>query len=146
QLGNAERELERAQGLRSAGVNSQQALDSARTTRDSLRSKIALTKEQTRAAEARIGMSQQDVVNCTVRSPYDGIVVSKDALRGEMVSPISGGRGFPPSGIATVVEINSIEIEVDVNESYIARVPPGQYVMAPRGAFPDGQIPGTVGT
>jgi len=146
QLGNAERELERAQGLRSAGVNSQQALDSARTTRDSLRSKIALTKEQTRAAEARIGMSQQDVINCTVRSPYDGIVVSKDAQRGEIVSPISAGGGFTRTGIATVVDMNSIEIEVDVNESYIARVTPGQKVIATLDAYPDWQIPATVRT
>lgn len=146
QLGYADRELERAQGLRSAGVNSQQALDTARTSRDSLRSKIALTKEQTRAAEARIGMAQQDVINCTVRSPYDGIVVSKDAQRGEIVSPISAGGGFTRTGIATVVDMNSIEIEVDVNEAFIARVKPGQKVIATLDAYPDWQIPCTVRT
>ncbi|HEY6967668.1 MAG TPA: efflux RND transporter periplasmic adaptor subunit [Candidatus Angelobacter sp.] len=146
QLSYAERELERAQGLRSAGVNSQQALDTARTSRDSLRSKIALTKEQTRAAESRIGVAKQDVVNCTVRSPYDGIVVSKDAQRGEIVSPISAGGGFTRTGIATVVDMNSIETEVDVNESYIARVKPGQKVIATLDAYPDWQIPSTVRT
>src|SRR5215831_3666722 len=146
QLSYAERELERAQGLRSAGVNSQQALDTARTSRDSLRSKIALTKEQTRAAEARIGMAQQDVVNCTVRSPYDGIVVSKDAQRGEIVSPISAGGGFTRTGIATVVDMNSIETEVDVNESYIARVRPVQKAVSTLDAYPDWQIPSTVRT
>lgn len=146
QLSYADRELERAQGLRSAGVNSQQALDTARTSRDSLRSKIALTKEQTRAAEARIGMAQQDVINCTVRSPYDGIVVSKDAQRGEIVSPMSAGGGFTRTGIATVVDMNSIEIEVDVNEAFIARVKPGQKVIATLDAYPDWQIPCTVRT
>ena len=146
QLSYADRELERAQGLRSAGVNSQQALDTARTNRDSLRSKIALTKEQTRAAEARIGMAQQDVINCTVRSPYDGIVVSKDAQRGEIVSPMSAGGGFTRTGIATVVDMNSIEIEVDVNEAFIARVKPGQKVIATLDAYPDWQIPCTVRT
>jgi RND family efflux transporter MFP subunit len=146
QLSYADRELERAQGLRSAGVNSPQAVDTARTTRDSLRSKIALTKEQTRAAEARIGMAQQDVINCTVRSPYDGIVVSKDAQRGEIVSPISAGGGFTRTGIATVVDMNSIEVEVDVNESFIARVKPGQKVIATLDAYPEWQIPCTVRT
>src|SRR5262249_62261203 len=107
-------------------------------------SKIALTKEQTRAAEARIGMSQQDVINCTVRSPYDGIVVSKDAQRGEIVSPISAGGGFTRTGIATVVDMNSIEIEVDVNESYIARVTPGQEGIATLDAYPHWQIPPTL--
>ncbi|HEY6352222.1 MAG TPA: efflux RND transporter periplasmic adaptor subunit [Candidatus Angelobacter sp.] len=146
QLSYAERELQRAEGLRAASVYSQEALDTARTNRDSLRSKIALTKQQTRAAEARIGVAQEDVVNCTVRSPYDGIVVSKDAQRGEIVSPISAGGGFTRTGIATVVDMNSIEIEVDVNEAYIARVTPGQKVIATLDAYPDWRIPSTVRT
>jgi RND family efflux transporter MFP subunit len=146
QLGNADREWKRAQGLRSAGVNSEQALDAARTTADSLRSKIALTKEQTRAAAAKIEVAQQDVENCTVRSPYDGIVVSKDAQRGEIVSPISAGGGFTRTGIATVVDMNSIEIEVDVNEAFIARVHEKQKALATLDAYPDWQIPATVRT
>jgi len=146
QLGNAERELKRAQGLRDAGVNSEQAFDTARTAVDSLRSKIALTKEQTRAATAKIPVAQQDVENCTVRSPYDGIVVSKDAQQGEIVSPMSAGGGFTRTGIATVVDMKSIEVEVDVNEAYIARVRPGQKALATLDAYPDWQIPSTVRT
>jgi len=146
QLGNADREWKRAESLRDAGVNSVQQLDAARTTADSLRSKIALTKEQTRAAEARIAVAQQDVENCTVRAPFDGIVVSKDAQRGEMVSPISAGGGFTRTGIATVVDMNSIEVEVDVNEAYIARVRTGQKAVSILDAYPDWQIPSTVRT
>jgi RND family efflux transporter MFP subunit len=146
QFGNADRELKRAQGLRAAGVNSEQALDSARTLADSLRSKIALTKEQTRAAAAKIEVAQQDVDNCTVRSPYDGVVVSKDAQRGEIVSPMSAGGGFTRTGIATVVDMKSIEIEVDVNEAYIARVRTGQKAIATLDAYPEWQIPSTVRT
>ena len=146
QLANADRELTRAKSMRDAGINSQQNLDAAQTAADSLRSKIALTKEQTRAAEARISVSQQDVDNCTVRSPYDGKVVSKDAQQGEIVSPVSAGGGFTRTGIATVVDMKSLEIEVDVNESYIARVKPGQKVIATLDAYPDWQIPSTVRT
>lgn len=146
QLANADRELERAKSLRAAGVNSQQALDAAQTTADSLRSKIALTKEQTRAAEARIAMAREDVANCTVRAPFDGKVVSKDAQRGEMVSPISAGGGFTRTGIATVVDMKSLEVEVDVNEAYIARVKPGQKAVSTLDAYPDWQIPSTVRT
>lgn len=146
QLANAERELHRAQELQKGGVNSQQALDTAQTTRDSLRARIALTEEQTRAADARIKTAQQDVDNCTVRSPFAGIVVSKDAQRGEMVSPISAGGGFTRTGIATVVDMESIETEVDVNESYIARVRVGQPVTAVLDAYPDWQIPSKVRT
>jgi RND family efflux transporter MFP subunit len=146
QLTNADRELSRAKQMRSAGINSQEALDTAQTTADSLRSKIALTKEQTRAAEARISVAQQDVENCTVRSPFDGKVVSKDAQRGEIVSPISAGGGFTRTGIATVVDMTSLEVEVDVNESYIARVKPGQKAISTLDAYPDWQIPSTVRT
>jgi RND family efflux transporter MFP subunit len=146
QLANADRELTRTKSLRSAGVDSQQALDAAQTAADSLRSKIALTREQTRAAAARIDVAQQDVDNCTVRAPFDGKVVSKDAQRGEMVSPISAGGGFTRTGIATVVDMRSLEVEVDVNESYIARVKPGQKVISTLDAYPDWQIPSTVRT
>jgi RND family efflux transporter MFP subunit len=146
QLGNADRELQRAQGLRAAGVNSEQALDSAHTLDESLRSKIALTREQTRAATAKIEVARQDVENCTVRSPYDGVVVSKDAQRGEIVSPMSAGGGFTRTGIATVVDMKSIEIEVDVNEAYIARVRPGQRAVATLDAYPEWQIPASVRT
>jgi RND family efflux transporter MFP subunit len=146
QSANADRESKRAQGLSTAGVISPQALDAAKTTADSLHSKIALTKEQIRSAESRIGMSQQDVDNCTVRAPFDGIVVSKDAQRGEMVSPISAGGGFTRTGIATLVDMNSLEIEVDVNESYIARVQQGQRVSATLDAYPDRELPAKVRT
>ena len=83
QSANADREAVRAQGLHTAGVISPQALDTAKTTAESLHSKIALTKEQVRAADSRIGVAKEDADNCIVRAPFDGIVVSKDAQRGE---------------------------------------------------------------
>jgi len=146
QSANADRESVRAQGLHTAGVISPQALDAAKTTAESLHSKIALTREQVRAADARIGVAQQDADNCIVRAPFDGIVVSKDAQRGEIVSPISAGGGFTRTGIATLVDMNSLEIEVDVNESYIARVQPGQRVSATLDAYPDRELPAKVRT
>jgi RND family efflux transporter MFP subunit len=146
QSANADREAVRAQDLHTAGVISPQALDAAKTTAESLHSKIALTKEQVRAAEARIGVAQQDADNCIVRAPFDGIVVSKDAQRGEMVSPVSAGGGFTRTGIATLVDMNSLEIEVDVNESYIARVKEGQRVNAMLDAYPDRELPAKVRT
>ena len=146
QLKNAEIELHRAQELQAAGVQSQEALDNARTAADSLRAKIALTKQQVAASDARIQEAQQAVDNCVIRAPFDGIIVSKDAQVGEMVSPISAGGGFTRTGIATIVDMNSNEIEVDVNEAYIARVEPGQPVTAVLDAYPDWQIPSKVRT
>lgn len=146
QLRNAQITLHRAQELQAAGVQTQEALDNARTAADSLKAKIALAKEQVSAAEARIQVAQQNVDNCVIRAPFGGIVVSKDAQLGEMVSPISAGGGFTRTGIATIVDMNSNEIEVDVNEAYIARVVPGQPVTAVLDAYPDWQIPSRVRT
>src|SRR5207245_4552953 len=112
----------------------------------SLQAKIDLAKAQANAAEARIQEVQQAVDNCTIRAPFNGIVVSKDAQVGEMVSPISAAGGFTRTGIATIVDMNSNESEVDVNEAYIARVRPGQKVMATLDAYPDWQIPSHVRT
>lgn len=146
QLKNARLVLHRADELQKAGVQSQEQLDNARTSADSLQAKIALAKAQVQAAEARIMEAQQAVDNCTIRAPYDGIVVSKDAQVGEMVSPISAGGGFTRTGIATIVDMASNEIEVDVNEAYIARVKDGQPVTAILDAYPDWEIPARVRT
>jgi RND family efflux transporter MFP subunit len=144
QLGNAERELGRTNKLVDAGISTPQALDAAQTLVDRLKAQIAQLKNQVQAADAKIAIDQQNIDNCQVRSPYDGIVVAKDAQPGEMVSPISAGGGFTRTGIATIVDMSSNEIEVDVNENYIARVKPGQHVTATLDAYPDWQIPAYV--
>lgn len=146
QLKNAKIQLGRAQQLQKAGVQTQETLDNATTAVDSLGARIELTKQQVAAADARIREAQQSVDNTVIRAPFDGIVVSKDAQVGEMVSPISAGGGFTRTGIATIVDMASNEIEVDVNESYIARVEPNQPVTATLDAYPDWQIPCKVRT
>ncbi len=145
-LANAERDRRRMEELWKDAAIGEQTLDQARTTVDSLRARLALAEEQVRAAEARVRVAQQDLDNTIIRAPFGGIVVSKDAQRGEMVSPISAGGGFTRTGIATIVDMRSLEIEVDVNESYIARVKPGQPVTAALDAYSDWQIPGRVRT
>jgi RND family efflux transporter MFP subunit len=145
-LANAERELQRAEKLTAAGISTPQALDAARTLTESYRARIALTKDQVTAADRRIDVAQENVNNCTIRAPFSGQVVSKDAQVGEMVSPISAGGGFTRTGIATIVDMESLEIEVDVNESYIARVKPRQRVIATLDAYPNWQIPSHVRT
>jgi len=146
QLRNAEIQLRRAEQLQKEGVQTQEFLDNAHTSADSLRAKIVLAKQQVVAAEARIREQQQAVDNCTIRAPFAGIVVSKDAQVGEMVSPVSAGGGFTRTGIATIVDLHSNEIEVDVSESYIAKVRNDQGVNAVLDAYPDWTIPAKVRT
>jgi RND family efflux transporter MFP subunit len=104
-LANAERELDRAQRLHEAGVTSAQSQDTARTAVESLRARIASVAEQVKAAEARAQIARQDIENTVIRAPFAGMVVSKDAQRGEMVSPVSAGGGFTRTGIATIVDM-----------------------------------------
>lgn len=141
QLKNAQIELHRAQELQAAGVQTQEALDNATMAENSLKAKIDVAQQQVVASDARIHEAQQTVDNTIIRAPFDGIIVSKDAQVGEMVSPNSAGGGFTRTGIATIVDMASNEIEVDVNENYIARVKPRQIVTAVLDAYPDWKIP-----
>ena len=137
QLKLAQIQLKRTQDLVEAKVQTQEALDNAVAAVDSLKAKIALAKQQVLGSEARIGEAQQAVDNCTIRAPFAGRIVSKDAQVGEMVSPISAGGGFTRTGIATIVDMKSNEIEVDVNEAYIAKVKENQRVEARLDAYPE---------
>ena len=147
QLKNAEIELHRAKQLLSRRRAKPGNSDNATMAADSLRAKIALAKAQVAAStSSHCGSAASRGQLHRIRAPFDGIVVSKDAQVGEMVSPISAGGGFTRTGIATIVDMNSNEIEVDVNEAYIARVVPGQHVTAILDAYPDWQIPSRVRT
>ncbi|MCX5754263.1 MAG: efflux RND transporter periplasmic adaptor subunit [Candidatus Krumholzibacteria bacterium] len=146
QLANARRVFERNKDLRARELVSQESLDNAETAVASYEAQIDLAGERINAAERSVGIARQNVDNCVVRAPFAGIVVSKDAQPGEMVSPISAGGGYTRTGIATIVDMTSLEIEVDVNESYIARVAPDQRVEAVLDAYPDWRIPSKVRT
>lgn len=145
-LADAERTLHRTRELHDDGVASIQDLDSATAGVDALGAKLRVARSSLDAAEAQLAVSAQDLENYTVRAPFAGIAVSKDAQPGEMVSPISAGGGFTRTGISTIVDMESLEIEVDVNESHIAKVTPGQPADAVLDAYPEWHIPATVRT
>jgi RND family efflux transporter MFP subunit len=92
-------------------------------------------------AERTVATWQQQLDDTIIRAPFGGIVTSKNAQPGEMISPISAGGGFTRTGICTIVDMDSLEIEIDVNESYIHRVQPGQPVESILDAYPDWKIP-----
>lgn len=143
---DAEKTLWRAKELREKGFETQQGLDRAETAVDTTKARLALSREQLQAADRRVEYVQRLLDNCTVRAPFAGIAISKDAQVGEIVSPISAGGGFTRTGISTIVDMESLEVEVDVNESFIARVRPGQRVEAVLEAYPDWRIPASVRT
>ncbi len=134
----------RAAQLLSDRIVSQSQLDQAKSDADSIDAHIAALKQQILVTERQIEVEQTDLDNYVIRAPFSGVAISKDAQPGEMVSPVSAGGGFTRTGICTVVDMSSLEIEVDVNESYISRVKPGQDVVAVLDAYPDWQIPARV--
>src|SRR5262244_3309006 len=144
QLAQAERDVTRQQGLADRQFTSAQALEAARTQRDMLKARLASTEEQIRVAQESVGVAQVQLDNAVVRAPFSGVVVAKAAQPGEIISPVSAGGGFTRTGIGTIVDMDSLEIQVDVNESYINRVTPGQPVEAVLNAYPDWRIPGEV--
>jgi RND family efflux transporter MFP subunit len=143
-LREAELTLGRREQLVKEQVISKSELDAARAEVESLRARISVAQQQIKVSETLLAQRRTDLVDMEVRSPFDGIAVSKDAQPGEMISPVSAGGGFTRSGIATIVDMSSLEIEVDVGESFINRVRPEQPVEAVLDAYPEWQIAGHV--
>jgi len=136
--------LKRRTQLFAEGVIGQADVDAAQAEADSLRARIAAQREQSVVGERQVALAQAQLDDTIIRAPFDGVAISKDAQPGEMVSPVSAGGGFTRTGISTIVDMTSLEIEVDVNESYINRVTDGQAVTATLDAYPDWPIPAHV--
>ena len=144
QLVQAEQDYARQKELYDRKLIAPQALDAALAQRDMLRARLAATEEQVKVAQQSQSVAQVQLDNTVIRAPFSGVVIAKSAQPGEMISPISAGGGFTRTGIGTIVDMDSLEIQVDVNESYINRVTPGQPVEATLNAYPDWKIPGEV--
>ena len=143
-LNEARINLARLTKLVGVGYSTAAEVDAARAAVDSLEARINASREQVRVAERQIALERTNLDSTIIRAPFAGVVISKDAQPGEMVSPVSAGGGFTRTGIGTIVDMASLEIEVDVNESYINRVRPEQGVTAVLDAYPEWQIPARV--
>jgi RND family efflux transporter MFP subunit len=143
-LHEADLTLGRTRELAKQGVASRSDLDAAEAARNSFAARLAATRDEVGVAEREAALRHQDVEDTLIRAPFTGVAISKDAQPGEIVSPVSAGGGFTRTGVATIVDMSSLEIEVDVNESFIQRVRPGQPVVATLQAYPEWKIPAHV--
>ncbi len=141
QLKQANQEFQRITELAKKNIASQSDLDVAEANAKSLQAHLAQQQVDVTVAERNVAMWEQNLDDMIIRSPFNGIVTTKDAQPGEMISPVSAGGGFTRTGIGTIVDMESLEIEIDVNESYINRVQAGQPVEATLDAYPDWKIP-----
>jgi RND family efflux transporter MFP subunit len=143
-LRQAEIDLDRTRELRAVDAESQAALDAALSARDAFIARLAAVRDEIGVAEGEVSVGRQALEDTRIRAPFAGVAISKDAQPGEMISPVSAGGGFTRTGITTIVDMQSLEIEVDVNEAYIQRVRPGQPVAATLDAYPEWRIPAHV--
>ena len=143
-LRESELTLARTRSLAADGISNQADLDGAQASVDAIAARLVAAREQVAVAEATVALRRTDLDDTTIRAPFSGVAISKDAQPGEMISPVSAGGGFTRTGICTIVDMKSLEIEVEVNESYIGRVSAGQNVEATLDAYPDWRIPARV--
>ena len=141
QLKQASQEFQRTTELAKQHIASQSDLDQAESNAKSLAAHLARQELDATVAERQVTGWQQQLDDMTIRAPFAGVITTKDAQPGEMISPVSAGGGFTRTGIGTIVDMGSLEIEIDVNESYINRVEPGQAVEATLDAYPVWKIP-----
>ena len=144
QLVEAEANAKRLEGLANQQLVSKAQFDQAIAQRDALRAQLATAQRNAQVANGSLRIASQGVDNTVVRAPFSGVVIAKAAQPGEIISPLSAGGGFTRTGIGTIVDMDSLEIEVDVGEAFIGRVQPKMPVVATLNAYPDWKIPAEV--
>ena len=126
------------------GVISAQDFDTAKSSYDATKSNLVVAERSVGVAQAALAVAQRNLDDTVVRAPFAGVITVKAAQPGEMISPMSAGGGFTRTGIGTIVDMDSLEVEVDVSENFINRVRPEQPALVKLNAYPDWSIPGAV--
>ncbi len=144
QLSEAERNLQRTRELAERQLLSASARDTAQAEVDTLRARLASTRSNVNVAERNVAVQARQLDDSVVRAPFAGVITVKNAQPGEMISPLSAGGDGTRTGIGTLVDMDSLEVEVDVNENFINRVSAGQPALTTLNAYPDWQIPSKV--
>jgi RND family efflux transporter MFP subunit len=143
-LDDAKPIYERNEKQRAAAVISDQTLDQARAVYDTAKTQLVIAARTVDSAQAGLEVARRNVDDTVVRAPFAGVVTEKSAQPGEVISPVSAGGGYTRTGIGTIVDMNSLEVEVDVSENFINRVAANRPVRIKLNAYPEWDIPGAV--
>jgi len=144
QLAQAEADARRQAELMASGMTTKQAAEQSRTAVASAAAMLDARRRESDAARAQLGQAKVNFDYTVVRAPFSGVVTEKAAQVGEIVSPLSAGGGFTRTGVGTIVDMDSLEIDVDVNEAYIGQVTADMPAQAILDAYPDWKIPAHV--
>ena len=144
QLAQADADVRRQEELAASGMVSKQAAEQARTAAHTARAVVEARRREADAARAQAAQAQVNYDYTIVRAPFSGVITVKAAQVGEIVSPLSAGGGFTRTGVGTIVDMDSLEVTVDVNEAYIGQVKPDMPCEATLDAYPDWKVPAHV--
>ncbi|MCE4538403.1 efflux RND transporter periplasmic adaptor subunit [Pelomonas sp. P7] len=144
QLAQAEADARRQAELAASGMTTRQTQEQTATAVKAYTAQLEAAQRQVEAAQAQVRQAQVNFDYATVRAPFDGVVTARAAQVGEIISPLSAGGGFTRTGVGTIVDMDSLEVNVDVNEAYIAQVRPDMPCEAVLDAYPDWKIPARV--
>lgn len=136
----AQLDLNRMQQLTDRSLASQAELDQALLNLQGVQARTITVTRQIDVAKSRVQLQAQQLAEAEIRAPFPGVVINKAAQPGEIISPMSAGGGFTRTGICSIVDMNSLEIEVDISESNINRVFSGQRVTAKLNSYPNWEI------
>lgn len=144
QLAQAEADARRQAELAASGMTTRQTQEQTATAVKAYAAQLEAAQRQVEAAQAQVRQARVNFDYATVRAPFDGVVTARAAQVGEIISPLSAGGGFTRTGVGTIVDMDSLEVNVDVNEAYIAQVKPDMPCEAVLDAYPDWKIPAHV--
>jgi len=144
QLAQSQADARRQDELVASGMVTRQAAEQARTAVATGLAQLEGRRRDADAAGAALNQAQVNFDYSVVRAPFAGVVTEKAAQVGEIVSPLSAGGGFTRTGVGTIVDMDSLEVEVDVAEAYIGQVKPDMPAEAVLDAYPDWKIPAHV--
>ncbi len=144
ELTQAQRDLTRQDELVGRGLVSKQQAEVARTKVETLAAQLNVQRRQAQAAQAQVRLAQVNYDYTVIRAPFSGVITAKTAQVGEIIAPAAAGGGFTRTGVGTIVDMDSLEVDVDVNESYIGRVKPDMPAEAVLDAYPDWTVPAHV--
>jgi len=144
QLAQGEADVRRQNELAASGMATKQSAEQARTAVATYNALLEARRREAEAARAQLAQAKVNFDYTVVRAPFSGVVTEKAAQVGEIVSPLSAGGGFTRTGVGTIVDMDSLEVDVDVSEAYIGQVSPGMPAEAVLDAYPDWKIPAHV--
>jgi RND family efflux transporter MFP subunit len=144
QLSQSQSEARRQEALVASRMVTPQAAEQARTAVATFAAQLEARRRDVDAAEAQLSQARVNFDYTVVRAPFAGVITAKSAQVGEIISPFSAGGGFTRTGVGTIVDMESLEVDVDVGEAYIRQVTPGMRAEAVLDAYPDWKIPAHV--